>query len=248
MKLSHLQRTIKRENSREPDIVLAAKRTTLPGFKPFRQYWVAHSNINLLSNTVITSTANMWNQVTMISKDLHYGISAWRFLEKFSIWIYDMLASQNAGEIVNVDGDKYRVYTTKFDDDIDDRDIIDKVVTQNQGLNMQSRAIIGSSLLAEGIAKMYGGMIEIVGNPRIKQNDVVFISDDSTGMYGMVVAASVTHSFTPNGGFVTYIEPEALVEVRDIHTNGFHSLCAVLVNIASYLVSFAICSRPLPFP
>jgi endonuclease YncB( thermonuclease family) len=187
----------------------------IPGYRTFRREWVISDKFNLLANTVVATKTNMWNEVTFFSKDISYPI--WRVFA--SIWNFSRnMLTPDKGEGVTIDGDKYRVYSVLFDEDIEQSDRMERQIVDENQADTQVRAILGSTYLQKGIEQMYGGVLQITGNPEIKPNDIIHLYDSHIGLSGMLKVKNVTHSLTPNGGFTTYIEPVAVTEVRDVLT------------------------------
>lgn len=76
--------------------------------------------------------------------------------------------------------------------------------------------ILIPNALAEGLAKMYGGAIELRGDPSIKPHDIIYMLDLHNGVYGPVKACSVIHSLNPQSGYTTIVRPQ-------MHTQAFTS-------------------------
>jgi len=74
-----------------------------------------------------------------------------------------------------------------------------------------------TNLLCQKMEPMYDGFISILGNPRIKPNDIVFINDMISDMYGPVIVRKVVHSMSADEGFVTKIQPGLLTFHRNPH-------------------------------
>ena len=77
------------------------------------------------------------------------------------------------------------------------------------GKPLATRYGVGS--LMRGLKEMYKGNIILVGNPRIKPYDIIFLADDYNGIAGPVEVEEVTHIFTPETGFISVIVPDAVV-------------------------------------
>ncbi len=74
-----------------------------------------------------------------------------------------------------------------------------------------------TNLLCQKMEPMYDGFISILGNPRIKPNDIIFINDMISDMYGPVIVRKVVHSMSADEGFVTKIQPGLLTFHRNVN-------------------------------
>lgn len=71
--------------------------------------------------------------------------------------------------------------------------------------------LIAQNVLMNTIRPMYQGNLTILGNPNIRPWDIVYIYDDTTGMYGPVEVEQVINTISVNGGYTTTIIPNLLV-------------------------------------
>ena len=74
---------------------------------------------------------------------------------------------------------------------------------------------IASWHLKESLKDIYRGEIIIVGKPDIRPHDLIYIADIYEGINGFVECEQVIHHFTPDGGFVTSVTPNAVVSIND---------------------------------
>jgi hypothetical protein len=75
--------------------------------------------------------------------------------------------------------------------------------------------IVGVNLLRKEVAKMYRGTLQIIGDPNIEPMDILHIQDYINDMHGIVEVDEVTHTFTPDRGFMTTITPSLITYDRD---------------------------------
>lgn len=68
-----------------------------------------------------------------------------------------------------------------------------------------------SHLLAEA-EKMYSGSIFIIGNPKMKSGDYVYLEDTTKRLFGIIKVRECYHHFDDKQGFVTEIVPGQYVE------------------------------------
>lgn len=72
-----------------------------------------------------------------------------------------------------------------------------------------------TNLLCKKMEPMYDGFISILGNPKIKPHDIVFINDMMSDIYGPIVVRKVVHTMSSDEGFVTKIQPGLLTFHRN---------------------------------
>jgi hypothetical protein len=65
----------------------------------------------------------------------------------------------------------------------------------------------------DNMKRGYKGDITIIGNPKIKPIDIVYLLDTESDMVGPVEVRQVTHMFSQQTGFLTEIVPDMLVSV-----------------------------------
>lgn len=95
----------------------------------------------------------------------------------------------------------WNVYTTYF-----------KNANVFKSARMSVVAAVASSLLAKLAGGMYQGKIVLLGDPRIKENDIVILWDEINDLYGPVRVKSCTFTFSPEEGCLTTIEPELIAK------------------------------------
>lgn len=174
-------------------------------FKPFRSYHMASSQHNLVSNNIAASAYGVWNAVSVtytksddadnspLFSGSEGGVAAKRRKKKAS--------GANWWETLEI----------KAHNHIPDEDILLESIDyfNCNGKQLATRYAVGS--IVRGLKDMYKGNIILVGNARIKPYDVIFISDDYSGIAGPVEVEEVTHIFTPEAGFLSVVVPDAVV-------------------------------------
>jgi len=83
--------------------------------------------------------------------------------------------------------------------------------------------------LLDSVKLMYKGNITILGQPTMKPNDIVYVNDQKTGLKGPVMVREVLHSLSPETGFITIFEPDAIVLPQVSHQG--LSLIQTLVGV-----------------
>lgn len=95
-----------------------------------------------------------------------------------------------------------------------DAQLVHKFI-QNKGPDFftteQQAIYYGCSALRDFMKDMYKGEVLILGDPTIKPHDIVFMKDDVNIMNGNFLVKAVTHHFNQEMGFVTSIQPDAVV-------------------------------------
>lgn len=83
------------------------------------------------------------------------------------------------------------------------------------------------SALRDYMKEMYKGQLLILGDPTVKPYDAMYFNDTMNSMNGTVGVRAVTHHFSFETGFVTSIEPDAMVVNDD----------TAMINQATWLTS-----------
>jgi hypothetical protein len=158
--------------------------------KPFRNYHIATSTQHILMNN-IESSSNVFNTVT-----LQYG---------------DDPANTEEGELKFND---LETFTLRSDAAVQDEDVKELFAQYPNcvGYEMAKRYSVG--LLFNAMKENYRGTLVIVGNPKIKPFDVVYIFDEYTDMFGPIEVEQVIHKLSKHQGFVTEITPDMVVHVN----------------------------------
>ena len=71
------------------------------------------------------------------------------------------------------------------------------------------------SHLQKACWQIYQGDLVILGNPRIKPYDIVFVYDEYSDMYGPVQVRRVTHMFDNEHGFISIITPDLITTITE---------------------------------
>jgi hypothetical protein len=72
-----------------------------------------------------------------------------------------------------------------------------------------------SQLMANSLKRTYKGDIIIVGKPKLKPYDYVWIYDNYSDMAGPVEIEEVVHTLSSDVGFITEVVPNMIVEVKE---------------------------------
>ena len=94
----------------------------------------------------------------------------------------------------------------------------EKAINFENCKGIASASRYGLTELANSAKEMYSGEILCIGNPKINTDDICILSDNYLNMHGMVEVVSVTHLFNHENGFLTEIQPAAIVLAKDRHS------------------------------
>jgi len=159
--------------------------------KPFRSYHLITSQINLISNNIVSSAYSTFNAATIeYSKD---GAQVEEEKLKF--------------------GDPATL-SVKADSLIPEEEIREIYAGFENCYGDEQAKRYAQSLVWKSMKKGYRGTLVIRGNPEIKPHDICYVFDTYTDMYGPVEVEQVIHRFSYHTGFITEIVP-----MMCVHTN-----------------------------
>lgn len=165
--------------------------------KPFRSYHIATSSLHILHNSISSSGHNTFNTVT-----LQYSDDGPEFNKDTS--------ELNFGDP--------ETFTLKADAGIPDEDIREMFAQYPNCNGYEMAKLYSLSLLYNSLKESYGGSLILVGNPRIKPFDVVYIFDEYSDIYGPIEVEKVVHKFSQKNGFITEVTPDLCVHVNQEST------------------------------
>ncbi len=174
----------------------AAKRAGY--IRPFRRYHLITSRHHIISNNIQTNSNEVANTVIINYKNA----AAQEQLSK-------ILSDDAAAAASN------KTYICKVDNAIPTEDMRTQY---GQFVNVTDENLAkryALALLARNLKRAYKGDLIIIGNPRIKPYDIVYLHDEESEMTGPIEVRQVVHTFTQETGFVTEITPDMLVSVSD---------------------------------
>jgi hypothetical protein len=79
----------------------------------------------------------------------------------------------------------------------------------------------GSQLVANSLKDIYKGDLIMLGNPRLKPHDIIWINDVYSGISGAFDVKEVVHSFSPETGYTCNVQPHLIVNVSETVTEKF---------------------------
>jgi endonuclease YncB( thermonuclease family) len=187
----------------------AEKYINLPGTKKFRSECIAVSRVNLISNGIMTDSANVYNEI--IFKGRRNDADVWPVFKQVWRFIKSIFGVSDG----NVDGDD-QIHTIIADVNIPEWERKTLMAADEWADTFQTRIIVGTSILINALKNMYQGEITIIGDPSIKPHDMIYIHDEQNDIDGTAIVRTVRHHFGQGIGFVTRIEVDPIIEARDL--------------------------------
>lgn len=159
--------------------------------KPFRNYHLISSEINLISNNIVSSAYSTFNAAT-----IEYSKDAAKVEDE----------KLQFGTPANL--------SVKADSNIPEEEIREIYAGFENCYGEEQAKRYAQSLLWKSMKKGYRGTLVIRGNSSIKPHDICYVFDNYTEMHGPVEVEQVIHRFSHHTGFITEIIP-----MMCIHTN-----------------------------
>ena len=110
---------------------------------------------------------------------------------------------------------KLKNYALVADDSIEEDYYKTKVFYERNAATNWDAAEFALGHLWREMKEMYDGDVIILGDPKIKPYDRVYMYDFYNEMYGPIEVRDVVHEFSLDTGFVTTITPDLVVHVND---------------------------------
>lgn len=156
--------------------------------KPYMQMHVYDSYHNIISNNIKASEEGVYTNV-IVSYDGH---------------VTPILQADND---IRLDKQKTIVL---------EADIVGRFPGMEFWTSEDQASKYGHSMVRDYMKDMYKGHLLVLGDPTVKPHDMTYISDTMVQMTGPTLVKSVTHHFSLETGFVSSIEPDALVTNWDM--------------------------------
>jgi len=156
-------------------------------FVPYRRYHHVSSEIDLVSNNIISSDHNVVNAVSVTYHSANKDIPTPKQTVQFKAHssIPEEMIKMGSLNLPNCRG--YR-----------------------------NALRYGMGYLIHSMKEMYRGELLLLGNPRIRPWDICIIEDYYNDMAGPVEVEAVTHMFSHETGFLTEIKPNAVTIGNEI--------------------------------
>ena len=204
-------------------------------FKQYRQYHLAVSDWNLISNELTATTEKMWNEVQSFDAQ---GVPGNKFTfdpavvpeDRKPFYFHSALSTTLMSQLMLGAESNWVSVLGRIG-------FIRNLVGERLGIAMPIRAVnnVSANLVREGISYMYDGSLVMVGAAEIKPYDMIFIEDQLRAMRGPVIVREVEHHFSTQHGYSTLVVPDACVlGVGDIENSNLVMSLQVATNIFLY--------------
>ena len=169
-------------------------------FKPFRRYHMASSRHNLMSNNIAASAYGVWNAVSV-----NYTKSG----KANNDAVDDRAGTRKKKKAKGASW--WKTLEMKAHNQIPAEDVLLESIDYFNCCGKPIATRYGVASIMRGLKDMYKGNVILVGNPRIKPYDIIFLVDEYNGISGPIEVEEVTHIFTPETGFISVVIPDAVV-------------------------------------
>lgn len=178
-------------------------------FRQFRQYHVAISAWNLISNELHATSERMWNEAQVFDAE---GVPGNKFVfdpaivpEERRTYTFNSALSTTLMSQLSLGAESNWLSA------IARIGIIRNLIGERLGIAMPLRVVnnAAANLVCEGISLMYDGTLVLLGASEIKPHDILFIDDELRAMHGPVVVREVNHHFSVDHGYTTVVVPAA---------------------------------------
>jgi len=183
--------------------------------KPFRNYHVATSWGNIISNNIRSSPEGVANTVAVEYNEVD------GFNEDTQQFEFESHAHDSG--VVEMKG-----HAT-----IPDHLVRELRLAGEEMINCESKIMAvryALSALKKGYRKAYTGELVLLGNPDIKVHDIIFILDTYSDMVGPIEVGAVTHTLSKETGFITIIKPRMCVSIGEWASMSVHDALGYLVQ------------------
>lgn len=159
--------------------------------RPFRNYETVTSLHDIICNNIRTDITDTYNSVELQYTDNENA--------NFGTFLQEEPAT----------------LTVNADDNIKEHHIRRTIEAWPNCTTTDLARRYASQLLANSIKKTYKGNILIMGRPKLKPYDIVWIHDNYSDMAGPIEIEEVVHCFNAETGFTTDIVPNMIVTVKE---------------------------------
>lgn len=204
--------------------------TDMPAwFRPFRNYHSVFSRHDIIDNKIIATESQMANCVQVFGPD--------RVLDKNTDYIGGT-TRQFTG------GDHWKPYpedgAAPFTPDIVDADKILYQAMEPNATTRRKKAMALVTNMAQALRPMYRGHLKILGRA-IWPHDIVLVNDEYSMMHGQIEVDAVVHEFTADTGWITTIEPHAVVTANSpwaLYKSSFWANVADVVDLTFDIITW----------
>jgi hypothetical protein len=219
--------------------------------KPYQQYHIYTSYSDIIANTITASEADVRTCAVGL-----YSYNAWLGSSKQSrvgpMWVdYDIYPEKQKTMTVDT---QYIDKGTVLGDFIPFMNYIEQKASS--ALNIGGYQVawrMTASALKDTVKDMYKGELIVMGDPTVKPNDRMWLSDSYERMQGNCGVEAVVQTFNAQDGYITSVYPDCNVVIDDRYEKIINhmgnsviapALALYAINITSSLL-FSHTARPL---
>lgn len=188
--------------------------------RAFRKYHIATSQHHIIANNIETNSQNIATNVTV-----KYPITEWSAWKGFK-------SSLTSGGKDTAYVTEEKEFTMKLDAALPSNSMN---TVQYEFANVNNKDLAkryAVAMLNKNIKNAYKGDITLIGNPRLKPYDILFLFDDASDMTGPIEIKRVIHIFTQESGFITEVTPQMLTAAAEwTLLNTCESMCIIAENM-----------------
>ena len=156
----------------------------------FRNYELVTSMHDIIANNISADHRGTYNSI-----ELHY--------------------SDNDVNLGTFDSSEPESFTVNADDNIKEHHIRRNIESYPNCSTSDLAKRYASQLLANSLMKTYQGNLMIIGKPKLKPYDIIWLYDNYSDMAGPIEIDEVVHTFSQETGLISDIIPNLLVSVKD---------------------------------
>jgi hypothetical protein len=171
---------------------------------PFRNYHLVTSSQHIVQNNIKANARDVANTIV-----IKYG---------GEVEVKDNASGENLSGIA-IKGDEEE-FVLKIDNALPTEETRTQMGQFVNVTNPELAKRYALGLLLRNIKDIYKGELVIVGNPKIKPYDVVYMFDEYTDMTGAFEVEEVQHIFDQQHGFRTEIKPDMLAQASEFSLLG----------------------------
>lgn len=182
--------------------------------RPFRRYHLIVASKHIISNNIRANARDVANTIVV------------KYSKKVDIKNNEEGAKKIAQQASSAMDEES--FTLKLDNGLPPEDIRTQM---GQFINVSNEKLAkhyALSLLVRNMKEIYKGSIVIIGNPKIKPHDVVYMFDDYSDMIGAFEVGEVQHIMDQEHGFRTELKPNMLVSASEWSTLGSYEALGIV--------------------
>lgn len=188
--------------------------------KPFRDYHFVTSQHHIVRNDIRASSLDVYNTISV------GYFNGPKLFESDKSEFEDRLASIQG---VKPPQDVFRL---KVNAALPDEEVQEAFIQYPSCEGKTQAKFYAMGSLKRSLKEIYKGELVVLGNPKIKPYDIVYVYDEYTDMVGPIEVESVCHTFSQESGFITSIVPDMCVTINEWTTLATMDAMGVVVEAA----------------